>query len=77
MKSQQAYDKVTCKVSTKYGVPSGRHDVGDKPEGRIYNRRVPLDSGGYDKGGVYWGVGSELRVKYNGTLTYVRFYREE
>ena len=29
----------------------------DRP---LYLRRVPLDSGGYDRGGAYWGHGTPL-----------------
>ena len=28
--------------------------------GRIYLRRVRLNSGGYDTGGAYWGLGAPL-----------------
>ena len=42
---------------------------------RIYDSAVQLDSGGYDKGGAYWGLGSQLRVKYNKDLSYINFYR--
>ena len=50
-------------VSCKYGAPMGRHTGPDYLEteaGRIYLRRVPLDSGGYDRGGAYWGHGPAL-----------------
>jgi hypothetical protein len=26
----------------------------------MYLRRIPLDSGGYDSGGAYWGIGQRL-----------------
>jgi hypothetical protein len=50
-------------VSSKYGAPMGRHtgpDFLDTDAGKIYLRRVPLDRGGYDQGGAYWGIGAPL-----------------
>ncbi len=46
-------------VSSKYGAPMGR---GHSPlgSGLVHLRRVPLDQGGYDKGGAYWGTGQSL-----------------
>lgn len=32
-------------------------------------RRVPLDSGGYDAGGAYWGIGSPLYCAFGETAT--------
>jgi hypothetical protein len=79
---------VIDKVNGRYGAPMGRADVSDCPvlavntngttfyeHGKTFDRTVPLDGGGYDAGGAYWGVGSELRVNYNEDLTFVRFYR--
>lgn len=72
------------KVNGKYGAPMGRSNV--YPEkvpntnafytGGTFDRRITLDSGGYDAGGAYWGRGTELRVEYNKELTYVRYYRK-
>ncbi|MCQ4158743.1 hypothetical protein NON00_02225 [Roseomonas sp. GC11] len=28
--------------------------------GRCYLRRIPITSGGYDRGGAYWGLGAPL-----------------
>lgn len=79
---------VIDKTDGKYGAPMGRADVSDCPvlavntngttfynHGKTFDRTVPLDGGGYDAGGAYWGTGSELRVEYNEDLTFVRFYR--
>lgn len=46
---------------TQYGAQMGRggglpFDTTSKL--RLY--RVPIDSGGYDKGGAYWGLGAPL-----------------
>lgn len=52
----------TPDVSTRYGAPLGRASRSnlDTDAGRIYLQRVPLDSGGYDRGGAYWGIGAPL-----------------
>jgi hypothetical protein len=52
----------TPPVSCRYGAPMGRH-TGPEPGSlgdRWHLRRVPLDSGGYDSGGAYWGAGLPL-----------------
>jgi len=74
------------------GAPMGRRDVGNKPvtitsgktckivkrnQTKVFDCRVPLDNGGYDKGGAYWGIGKPLRVSYTKDLEYIHFYREE
>ena len=41
----------------------GRHTGArylDTSAGNIYLHRVPLNSGGYDRGGAYWGMGIPL-----------------
>ncbi len=82
-------DKIITNVSTKFGAPMGRHNAGTKPHvitsgnsGRIakcnqitvFDCSVPLIDG-YDKGGVYWGIGEDLRVSYTKDLSYIEFYR--
>jgi len=50
-------------VSAKYGAPMGRYtgpDFLDEGACPIYLRRIPLDGGGYDSGGAYWGLGAPL-----------------
>lgn len=50
-------------VSCRYGAPMGRHTGPDYLEtcaGPLYLRRIPLNSGGYDAGGAYWGLGQPL-----------------
>lgn len=50
-------------VNLSRGTPMGRYtgpDFLDCDAGRIYLRRVPLDRGGYDRGGAYWGIGAPL-----------------
>lgn len=54
----------TPPVNAKYGAPMGRPDShpGDAAviEGKFWLRRVYLNSGGYDPGGAYWGIGEPL-----------------
>lgn len=74
-------DKIITKVDCKYGAPMGRYDIGtENPQFNFiekrYDCKVPL-YGGYDKGGAYWGIGAELRVTYNKSLTFVKFYRND
>lgn len=43
----------------KYGAPMGRWRWNDNAApftGRMYLRHIPLNSGGYDSGGAYWGT---------------------
>lgn len=84
-------DKIITEVSCKFGAPMGRYNIGTYPptittgkncrilsyrrQKKVFDCRVPLDNGGYDKGGVYWGIGNELRVQYTKDLSYVKFYR--
>lgn len=59
----------TEKVNCTYGAPMGRpeylprHYNGE----RLHLRRVPLNSGGYDPGGAYWGTGLPLYCAYGHT----------
>jgi hypothetical protein len=84
-----AISKILDKVDTKYGAPMGRANIGSQPhtitsgrscrifkshQVKVYDRKVTLCDG-YDKGGVYWGIGGELRVRYTKDLSYVEFYR--
>ena len=50
-------------VSSPYGAPMGRRDSHADDRTRPIKfalRRVYLDSGGYDNGGAYWGIGAPL-----------------
>lgn len=53
-------------ASSKYGASMGRRHVGTPLEGELCKlHRVPLDQGGYDPGGAYWGTPSDLwRLQY-------------
>lgn len=91
MKTTQAkyirtIDKILTKGFNEYGAFMGRPNIDTCPKsecngqqfsytGTLYDAHVRLDTGGYDKGGAYWGHGRQLRVEYNKSLTWVRFYR--
>lgn len=54
---------VTPEVSSKYGAPMGRNTGPHyltTEGGRITLFRVRINSGGYDSGGAYWGLGAPL-----------------
>ena len=85
MKSKEIFDGLVGPVNTRYGAPMGRSDC--PPDGiwefsdenwsdfPYFDRAVPLDSGGYDRGGAYWGLGSPLRVRYSKDGQFWQFYR--
>lgn len=51
----------TPKVNCAYGAPMGRHGSAGAANGeKLYLRRVPINNGGYDAGGAYWGLGAPL-----------------
>ncbi len=51
----------TPPVSGFYGAPMGRRDRSQgEMIGKVYLRRIRLNSGGYDRGGAYWGCGVPL-----------------
>ncbi len=59
---------LTPDVPCKYGDPIGRRSAHPGTmacfDGRIGLQRVRLDSGGYDRGGAYWGLGDRLYAYY-------------
>lgn len=68
-------DKIITEVNCFYGAPMGRSNVGVVPTGKkIFDCYIPM-SGGYDKGGAYWGLPDNVRVKYTKDLSYIEFYR--
>ena len=70
-------DKIIYPVSTKFGAPIGRIIVGHRPtDKRVYDCFIPM-SGGYDKGGCYWGLPNNVRVRYTKDLTFIEFYRPD
>lgn len=62
-------------VSSRYGAPMGRPGRYQDCVGKVSLRHVPLNSGGYDSGGAYWGLGQRLywATDESGALDY--FFR--
>lgn len=69
-------------VNSRYGAPMGRSNVAPAnwqadPEPRSLRLvKVPLDAGGYDAGGAYWGLGGKplycLATRAGEPLAFVR-----
>lgn len=68
---------LVCPVNTRYGAPMGRANQAPPSWEGIpcFDRRVPLDSSGYDQGGAYWGLGSPVRLRISKDFKYWEFYR--
>lgn len=46
---------------SQYGAQMGRREYNKPPQKKIVSLfEVRLDSGGYDNGGAYWGIGERL-----------------
>lgn len=50
----------TPDVSSRYGAPMGRVNGMIDDGLPLYLRRIRINSGGYDDGGAYWGLGAPL-----------------
>lgn len=50
----------TPQVSARYGAPMGRPDAMVDDGEKLYLTRIRINSGGYDAGGAYWGLGAPL-----------------
>ena len=80
-------DKIITKVDCRFGAPMGRENVYEGVFSsfpfvnaniklpKIFDCKVEL-TGGYDKGGAYWGTGKQLRVSYTKDLQLIHFYRQ-
>lgn len=68
----------TPRVNARYGAPMGRPNGHVDPDatGPFALQRVPIDSGGYDRGGAYWGLGEPL-YWFEGTDGAGTFFRVE
>lgn len=73
-------------VSSKYGAPMGRGGESLAKFlreyaglGKLSLVRIPINSGGYDNGGAYWGTGAQLWraafVTSDGCETVETFFR--
>lgn len=51
------FDNVNCQYGAPMGRPSINFVADSEYEGMVQLFRVNLDSGGYDDGGAYWGIG--------------------
>jgi hypothetical protein len=50
--------------------------IGDKSQ-KVFDCAVPMSRDGeYDKGGAYWGFGTQLRVRYTRDFSFIQFYRK-
>ncbi len=68
--------KSYSKAYSQYGASMGRREFGRPDLNELCNlHKVPLDNGGYDPGGAYWGTGVTLwRLQYNEGQRFVRAY---
>ena len=68
-------------VSCQYGAPMGRSEYGRAEaclDSTVFLFKVSIDSGGYDSGGAYWGVGGpQLYCAADGAGNYRRFVRAD
>lgn len=67
----------TPSVPSKHGAPLGRC-TGPISEGQGDKwtlQHCPLNSGGYDKGGAYWGTGQRLYWAFNESTKEETFFR--
>lgn len=57
-----AHKNPTPPVDCREGAPMGRRSTvtGTEPIGKVAVQRIPIDAGGYDEGGAYWGLGGPL-----------------
>lgn len=70
---------LTPKLSGRYGAPMGRHNqdggfaiLPDAPLCTL--AQIPIDSGGYDRGGAYWGLSKERLYGFIGPVTDIVAY---
>ena len=58
----------------------GRGNIGNpRITLRLRDVAIQINGQGYDSGGVYWGIGRELRCTFqlcNGLVVYRKFYRK-
>jgi len=80
MKRTDFNNLVTPKVNGKYGAPVGRCNINEMSKTdeipKVTTRRIYLDSGGYDIGGAYWGIGEPLYVTYSKCGRIITYFRE-
>ena len=81
MRKAKKWHQLIPGVDVKFGAPMGRSNIGQFPKDGtvVFESRVPMCTccGAYDAGGVYWGLGNELRVKFTQDMKYIEFYRAD
>lgn len=68
----------TPDVSCRYGAPMGRANRTATPTDaapKFYLRRIPINGGGYDRGGAYWGLGAPLYYAESTCGNFSEFFR--
>jgi len=79
LNGKRIINQIITPVNGKYGAPHGRPSVGTAPKDgtRIYDQYIPMSEPAYDRGGAYWGIPNNVRVKFTKDLSYIEFYRPE
>ena len=64
-------------VNCTYGAPLGRSSqpAGHDDTVKVSLRRVPINAGGYDRGGAYWGLGAPLWYACDDDGDYSEYFR--
>ena len=71
----QHYSMATCEGRKVIFIDNRSGEFASISMHKVFDCKVPMPDGCYDKGGAYWGHGAELRVAYTKDLSYVHFYR--
>ena len=66
----------TGTVSSQYGAPMGRTSHGSVVPGqKVRLIQLKIDSGGYDDGGAYWGLGQPIFMAWTEDTEYEWYIR--
>jgi len=66
----------TSQVSSQYGAPMGRSSHGAVVPGqKVRLIQLNIDSGGYDDGGAYWGLGKPIFMAWTEDTEYEGYIR--
>lgn len=69
------FEPVDCSRGAPMGRPYRSPAPDVAPPAILRVRRVRIDSGGYDDGGAYWGLGAPLWQLHGGNGAVSNFYR--
>jgi len=77
LNGKRLINQIITPVNGKRGAPMGRSNVGVPPPAgtKVFDEYIPMSEPAYDKGGAYWGMPNNVRVRYTKDLSYVEFYR--